>query len=87
MSARENAIKHLLTEGDDLTEDNIRAVEKSIERKKQIQTVSHTERMIQAVKELGPKLDQVVEILKQGQNITIPEIKVPDIHVPEPRAA
>ena len=87
MGTREDAIKQILDEGADMTQENIRAVEKSMETQKKAKASSDNERMLQAVNQQNAKLDRVIELLGERQTITIPEIKVPDIHVPEPRAA
>lgn len=85
MGIREEAIKQILDEGADMTDENINAVMKSIETKKKVAVKKEKEATVNAItgmqKSIGDKLDSLIAM--QGRPIIVPDIKIPEIKVPE----
>ena len=76
MSLREDAIKKLLDDGDELTEENIKAAMPP--------KPDTNKEVIQALNAISQKLNKVIDAVNEKNNreIKIPDIKIPDIKVP-----
>ncbi len=82
MSEREEAIKKILGDGDELTEENILAAIKPAEKK----APDTNREVIETLQAISNKLNQVIDAVNaQGsREIKIPDIKVPEMKVPAP---
>ena len=79
--SREQAIARILDEGADLTEDNISAELKKMD--KAIPKPDPRQDVLQELKGVRGAINQLIEEVKRGREIKIPEIKVPAIIVPQ----
>ena len=79
MSDREDAIKKLLDDGDELTEENIKAAMPP--------KPDTNKEVIQSLNAISQKLNEVIDAVNSQNNreIKIPEIKIPEIKIPEQR--
>ncbi len=81
MSHREEAIKRILDEGADLTEENITAEVNGLE--KAAPKPDPNRDMLDQLKGIRDIMTQLVEVVtSQNHEIKIPEIKLPTINVP-----